>query len=178
MEAKQRRGRWLALGLVIGLIVAWGGFTVADAVIPAPGGVIKACYKKNGNLRVIDSAASCKPGKETAINWNQTGPRGATGPAGSTLFAVVDTGSSATLIRGRGVTSTLAVTPGAIRVTFDRSLNDCAATATPEPDLSSPFGPGVRTAEVFITDNVNSVDLQSKVNGNTTAMRVHLAVAC
>jgi hypothetical protein len=76
MEPKQKRGRWIALGLGVGLIVAWGGYTVADAVIPAPGGVIKACYKKRGNLRVIDSTASCKPGKETAIQWNQTGSQG------------------------------------------------------------------------------------------------------
>jgi hypothetical protein len=59
------------------------GLAISSASIPAPGGVVKACYKKNGNLRVVDSAASCKAGKETAIQWNQTGS-GATGPKGDT----------------------------------------------------------------------------------------------
>jgi hypothetical protein len=86
MESKQKCGRWIALGLVVGLVLAWGGFTVADAVIPSQGGVIKGCYKKNGNLRVIDSSASCKAGKETAIQWNQTGAAGQSGLY-SLLFA-------------------------------------------------------------------------------------------
>jgi hypothetical protein len=81
MSAKQQRVRWVALGAVVGLALTAGGIGVASAVIPAPGGVVKACYKKNGNLRVLDSAATCKAGKETAISWNQTGPRGPSGVA-------------------------------------------------------------------------------------------------
>ena len=55
------------------------------ASIPAPGGVIHACYQKNvGNLRVIDTAVdSCRP-DEVALSWSQTGPVGPIGPAGPT----------------------------------------------------------------------------------------------
>ncbi len=81
MGAQPKRGRWIAVGLAVGLVMAWGGFTVAQAVIPAPGGVIKGCYKKSGNLRVVESSATCKAGKETAIQWNQTGPTGPAGPS-------------------------------------------------------------------------------------------------
>lgn len=57
---------------------------IADASIPGPNGVINSCVGPVGQVRVIDSADSCKTG-ETALNWNQTGPQGpngATGPQG------------------------------------------------------------------------------------------------
>ncbi len=56
----------------------------ALASIPDSGGVIHGCYgTKLGTLRVIDTGAgqACVKG-ETGLNWNQTGPQGATGPAG------------------------------------------------------------------------------------------------
>lgn len=56
---------------------------VAYATIPDGDGVIHGCYgTSSGSLRVIDSTAgeACNK-KETAINWNQTGPDG---PAGQT----------------------------------------------------------------------------------------------
>jgi len=64
----------VALTLVIG-----GGITYA--AIPGPGGVINACYKSSGVLRVIDSDKSCGA-RETAISWNQTGPQGPPGTGG------------------------------------------------------------------------------------------------
>src|SRR5579859_1551821 len=67
------------------LAVAVGGavFGIASAVqasIPDANGVIHGCYVKAGNpsqgaLRVIDSAAACKP-IENPLDWNQTGPTG------------------------------------------------------------------------------------------------------
>src|SRR5262249_8112202 len=77
-----RRVRLLAL--VVGVGVAVGG--VAYASIPDSGGVIHACYKKNGNhsLRVIDSSSSkeaCQA-SEKPLDWSQTGPTGAAGPSG------------------------------------------------------------------------------------------------
>ncbi len=69
----------VALGGVAAMAVVGG---IAYATIPGPDGVIHGCYSnKNGALRVIDSSASCKAG-ETALNFNQTGPQGATGPQG------------------------------------------------------------------------------------------------
>jgi len=53
-------------------------------VDPWPGGVINGCYAKSvGSLRVIDSSASRKS-NETALNWSQTGLKGATGAKGPT----------------------------------------------------------------------------------------------
>jgi len=81
-----RRVRWAALGAVACALVMGG---IAYASIPGPDGVIHGCYLTNGNLRVIDSAASCKS-NETSLNWNQqgvtgpSGPTGATGPTGPT----------------------------------------------------------------------------------------------
>jgi hypothetical protein len=58
---------------------------IASAAIPDSGGVIHGCYaSKDGSLRVVDTGASgaCDTKKETALDWNQTGPTGATGPQG------------------------------------------------------------------------------------------------
>jgi hypothetical protein len=84
VERKRRfSGERLAVfGVLIALVFTLTGFAISSASIPAPGGVVKACYKKNGNLRVVDSAAACKAGKETAIQWNQNGGTGAQGPVG------------------------------------------------------------------------------------------------
>src|SRR6185503_14155762 len=69
---------------------------IAWATIPAPNGVITACYQKNnGQLRVVEAGESCNA-SELALRWNQTGARGvpgrdgaagangATGPKGAT----------------------------------------------------------------------------------------------
>jgi hypothetical protein len=58
--------------------------TNAFAGIPDSQGVIHACYVKNpGILRVVDTATKDQCTKlETALTWNQTGPRGLQGPAG------------------------------------------------------------------------------------------------
>jgi hypothetical protein len=94
------RVRWLAGGLVVGLSLgAVGG--VANAAIPAAGGVITACVSKGQvkgedhddhkaagqhALTLLDTAQAkaCQAG-QTLITWNQTGPagpRGETGPQG------------------------------------------------------------------------------------------------
>ena len=75
------RSRFLTALLAVTVIAAGG--SIAWASIPDPNGVIHGCYQKNvGNLRVIDSSTgTCRP-SEVALNWNQTGPKGATGPAG------------------------------------------------------------------------------------------------
>jgi Collagen triple helix repeat (20 copies) len=66
-----------------GLIAAFGTAGLAmivQAAIPDPNGLIHACYRPNGNLRLVDKT-SCT-GNETAISWNQTGPAGPQGAAG------------------------------------------------------------------------------------------------
>jgi hypothetical protein len=70
------------LVLVVALVIAAGG--IAYASIPGPGTLIRGCYTTAGthSLQVIDSAARACPGGTTALNWNQTGPKGATGATG------------------------------------------------------------------------------------------------
>jgi hypothetical protein len=80
------------------LMVALGG--VAFAAIPDSHGTIHGCYQKsNGGLRVVQSAADCKPSEQT-LDWNQQGPPGPPGPS-SPVDAIgqvrVAEGGSATL---------------------------------------------------------------------------------
>lgn len=79
------RTRRLAIGAIalVGLLVAGG---VAYATIPDDHGVIHGCYTRSGgSLRVIDAGVTNCSNKETALNWNVTGPagpQGTTGPQG------------------------------------------------------------------------------------------------
>jgi hypothetical protein len=77
MVGHSRRRSW-AGPVVVGLAIA--GVAIARAAIPDASGVIHACYRSNGNLRVVDNPA-CKK-NETALAWNQTGPQGLPGPQG------------------------------------------------------------------------------------------------
>ena len=79
MGAWERRV-WLALA-VIG--VTAGLAVVARAAIPGADGVIHACYKTNGTLRVVDEAESCGS-NETRLTWGETGPQGSQGVPGPT----------------------------------------------------------------------------------------------
>lgn len=64
---------------VLSLLVVAG---IAYAAIPGPDGLIHGCYANStGSLRVTDHDAACKA-NETALPWNQTGPRGPAGPTG------------------------------------------------------------------------------------------------
>ena len=78
MEKVQRR--WVAPAVVAIMAAAIGS---VQATIPDSNGVVHACYKNNGAIRVVNSAANCKA-NETALTWNQTGPQGVPGPAGAT----------------------------------------------------------------------------------------------
>jgi hypothetical protein len=59
---------------------------VVQASIPDSKGVIHGCYaNKDGSVRVIDTGAggACDAKKETSLDWNQAGPTGPPGPAGT-----------------------------------------------------------------------------------------------
>lgn len=60
-----------------------GQVAIASAAIPGVGGVISACYDKQGTMRVIDAEAgqACS-NKESPLTMNQTGQTGQTGPTG------------------------------------------------------------------------------------------------
>jgi hypothetical protein len=67
---------WWVGGLVASLVIV----AAVRAAIPDPSGAIHACYRSNGNLRLVDKSGCT--GAETALTWNQTGPHGPAGAAG------------------------------------------------------------------------------------------------
>jgi hypothetical protein len=69
---------WWVVGLVASLAIVV--VAVVHAAIPDASGVIHACYRANGNLRLVDKS-SCTS-SETALTWNQTGPQGPAGAPG------------------------------------------------------------------------------------------------
>lgn len=76
-------------GVLIATVLLMPAGGLAYATIPMADGTITACYSKtNGALRLIDAErAGCNSTSETAIEWSQQGPKGATGvrgPAGPT----------------------------------------------------------------------------------------------
>jgi hypothetical protein len=82
-------GKRAAIGLILITAVLAAGGGIAHATISATSGVIQGCSnKKTGALRVVSgNLKPCDVKKETALQWNQTGPTGptgATGPQGAT----------------------------------------------------------------------------------------------
>ena len=81
---------------IAALLVASTG--MAAAAIPDSDGVIHACLNnRTGAVRIIDTeapvSATCTS-KETALSWNQTGPAGEPGPAGSVSATYVRSSTS------------------------------------------------------------------------------------
>lgn len=72
----------LAAGAAVALTLGGGSALAATASIPDASGTIHGCYDGGGNVKVIDSAATCPKGYK-ALNWSQTGPAGAQGPQGT-----------------------------------------------------------------------------------------------
>ena len=76
----------VAAGVMAGALLTGG---LAYGAIPGNDGSITACYRKTGSLvdaqgvvRIVDNASQCRT-YETAISWNQTGPKGDPGTPGA-----------------------------------------------------------------------------------------------
>jgi hypothetical protein len=64
-------------------VLALVGAGAAYGALPDSNGVIHGCVSSNSRyLRVINPTKKCGTG-ETALNWNQQGPQGKTGPTGA-----------------------------------------------------------------------------------------------
>ena len=73
------RRKIVVVGAVVSAMAISAGVAFA---IPDESGAIQGCYQKNnGQLRVVNGAADCRP-SELPLSWSQTGPAGATGAAG------------------------------------------------------------------------------------------------
>jgi hypothetical protein len=77
-------GQMRRYSAAIALLVVLGTAAIGWASIPDSAGGIHGCrHRQTGALRVIDSDARQRCSRhERALNWNQTGPRGAQGPTG------------------------------------------------------------------------------------------------
>ena len=113
------------LVVLASLALILGG--VAYAAIPDAGGVIHGCYRTanpaKGALTVVDSeAGGVCPSGTAELNWNQTGPQGATGatgPQGSAAILPTGTFTGARMLVGSLVPQSLAP---ATNATFDCSI--------------------------------------------------------
>jgi hypothetical protein len=66
--------------LIVCLLSTFFGGALATAYA-ASTGIIHACVDKDGQLRLLKATQSCKP-KETALDWNISGPQGPKGDKG------------------------------------------------------------------------------------------------
>jgi hypothetical protein len=115
-----------SLSIISGLAALGLSGGIAYATIPGSNGVIHACYKASGQLRVIDSG-SCGSG-ETALTWNQSGPPGPPGPPGGPALVAVIT-KDGTLQSGTAAASARTAV-GVYDVTFAQDITGCATVVS------------------------------------------------
>lgn len=175
----------IPIAVAVSFLALGGG--LAWAAIPDSAGTIHGCYNAKGALSVIDGTSNCKS-NETALTWNQTGLRGATGPqgpagppaAGRTVL-IENVADDGTPIGGDAFAVDHPLV-GKYVVYFGRSLQGCSATAsvgdtgsdggfvvttaTAEVDVAGEFPDAV---DVFMNDTEATADFDSAF---------HLIVAC
>lgn len=122
--------------LLITVAVFFGGTGWALASIPGPDGTISACYARNGEVRIIDSTASCRA-RETAIRWNQQGIQGPAGRDGRDGAAGATGPVGPEGPAGAGMTVLEAAEPATISLPEDESLVDAEG---PELTIDVPTG--------------------------------------
>ena len=93
-------------------------------------GVIQACVRKDGRLRLVARASDCRKA-ERPISWNEGGPQGERGPAGPKG----DPGSIDALERLNGVACRANGRDGTVAVTYDSSAH-AVFTCTALPDAA------------------------------------------
>ena len=64
-------------------VLAAGAAGVGYAAIPSDGGVVSACKKSDGSIKLIDkeSGQGCSPSQQL-VEWSKQGPQGPPGPQG------------------------------------------------------------------------------------------------
>src|SRR6478735_6457788 len=108
MHMRFRSGAGLMVALLAAAALTAGG--IAYASIPDAHGVIHGCYSRNGGtLRVIDAdngeTCDIAKGKETPLDWNQTGRQGEKGEPGDPGISGYETVVAGTPVPASGSAS-------------------------------------------------------------------------
>lgn len=159
-----------AVTLFVG--VAYAAF---DGVIMGSDGVINACAKTDGTVRLAGSTRTCDSG-EQAFSWNQRGQRGPTGPQGMqgpAYFARILSTDNNTVKPSMIRMTTWNFSDGTVWVNVpDRDVRQCAATATP---VTGKAGATVVRQQV---DYKDWILFYAYANGTRAQMDVDLVLAC
>jgi hypothetical protein len=88
---RPRRSGRLTVPGVAAVALVLSAAAIAVAAVPSTGGVISACKKPDGSIRVIDrEAGQACSGSQQLVEWNQQGPAGPQGPADPAAAEFVD----------------------------------------------------------------------------------------
>jgi hypothetical protein len=171
------RGRKIMVVAAVATVTMFVGVAYAafDGVIVGSDGVIYACAKADGTVRLAGSSRTCDT-TEKAFNWNQRGLRGPTGPQGPqgpAYFARVLTTDSSTLKPAAITLRTWNYSDGTIWINVpDRDVRQCAVTATPV--TGSPGATVVRQQ----VDYANWILLYTYANTTRQQMAADVVLAC
>jgi hypothetical protein len=174
------------------IVLAAVGALMVAALAMAPqsqASTVYACVKKkSGTPRIVSKTTKCKKG-EKKLSWGTQGPagkngatgatgaKGETGPAATTLWAVV--GSTGTLVRGgTGTVSAKSPSTGRYEILFKQDVSKCAYIATEGSTTN-----GVPVASLIgvatLEENPDGVFVETfNPAGTLTAESFHLAVFC
>ena len=173
---------------IAGAVAALALGTFAFAAIPGGGGVIHGCYSTtSGAVRVTDTDTNLPKGcssKETALDWNQQGPKGDRGPSNAyyTHGAATLTPNTWTTVATRTVPPGLYVVSGKLTLkaiglnvpltTVLCGLNTSGANGGTSDYAygtvwSDASGAGMLTTLPLENDNTNS----TLVNGGTVTVK-------
>jgi hypothetical protein len=164
----------------LALVVALGG--IAYAQIPSSDGTFYGCVAKSGSvahskgdLRVVEQSEACR-NYEFPVSWNQQGPPGQPGQPGqpgapaTALWAVINPDGS--VARGSHVVGSFRAQTGLYFVQFDRQVNNCAFSVTPDGTQ--------RAGSTLGTPSQTQVEalVQSTATGQSVDSTVSVAVFC
>ena len=168
------RGSKIVVVAAVAIATAFVGVAYAafDGFIVGSDGVIVACAKPDGVVRLPGSSRTCDAG-EKAFSWNQRGPQGPQGEAGPAYFARVTTTDNNTLKPTRITIKSWDYSDGTIWLNVpDRDVRQCAVTATP---VSGSPGATVVRQQV---DYANWILLYTYANTTRQQMAADIVLAC
>ena len=173
------RSRKIMIAAAVATVTAFVGVAYAafDGVIMGSDGVIYACAKADGTVRLAGSTKTCDSG-EAAFNWNQKGQRGPTGMTGAqgqpgpAYFARIATTDSQTDRPNGTLIQTWSYSDGVWIYMPYLDVRKCAVSATP---LTTATGATVTRSNDGYT---NWIWLNTNINASRAKYPVDVTVAC